>query len=51
MMKLKHPNIISLYQAIELHTDIYLAIELAKGGDLFEHLTLVGKVSTLHLLL
>ena len=51
MKKLSHPHIISLYQVMDLKSDYYLAMELAPKGDLFDHLTKVGKVSSTYILL
>ena len=45
MKKLQHPHIISLYQVIDTQTDIYLALELATGGSLFDRISLSGTVS------
>jgi serine/threonine protein kinase len=33
---LSHPHITRLYQVIDTPSDIYLVMELAKGGDLFD---------------
>ena len=45
MKKLQHPHIICLYQCIDTHSDIFLALELATGGDLYDRICESGKVS------
>lgn len=45
MKKLQHPHIVSLYQVIDTHSDIFLVMELATGGDLFDRISQFGKVS------
>jgi serine/threonine protein kinase len=45
MKKLQHPHIVSLYQAINTPSDIFLALELATGGDLYDRICSQGKVS------
>ena len=45
MKKLQHPHIISLYQVIDTKSDIFLAMELATGGDMYDRLCSHGKVT------
>ena len=45
MKKLQHPHIVCLYQVIDTHSDIFLVMELASGGDLCERINQHGKVS------
>lgn len=46
MRKLKHhPHIIYLFDVIDTASDIFLALELASGGDFYTHLANHGKVS------
>ena len=45
MKKLQHPNIICLYQVIDTTSDIFLAMELASGGDMYDRICTYGKVS------
>ena len=45
MKKLHHPNIICLYQVLDTSSDIFLALELATGGELYDRITSHGKVS------
>lgn len=45
MKKLQHPHIVSLYQVIDTHSDIFLALELASGGDMYDRICSHGKVS------
>lgn len=35
---LRHPNIIQLYEIIETKKDIYLIMEFADGGELFDYI-------------
>lgn len=35
---IKHPNIIQLYEILEDDEKIYLIMEYANGGELFEHI-------------
>lgn len=44
MKKLKHPNIIGLYEAIETSSRIYLVIDMADGGDLLDYIKTNGPV-------
>ena len=45
MKKLHHPHIICLYQVLDTSSDIFLALELATGGELYDRITSYGKVS------
>ena len=45
MKKLQHPHIVCLYQVIDTHSDIFLVLELATGGDLYDRILSRGKVS------
>ena len=45
MKKLQHPHIICLYQVIDTHSDIFLVLEMASGGDLYDRICSQGKVS------
>ncbi|XP_016887743.1 serine/threonine-protein kinase DCLK1-like isoform X2 [Cynoglossus semilaevis] len=40
---IKHPNIILLIEEMDTQSDIYLVMELVKGGDLFDALTSANK--------
>ena len=48
MKELQHPHIIALYQVIDGPSDIFLVMELAQGGDLYEHLLERGCVNNNH---
>ena len=45
MRKLTHPHIIALYQVITTDSDIFLVMELAQSGDMYDHLPEKGRVS------
>ena len=45
MKKLNHPHIIHLYEVIDVTSDIFLVLEMANGGDLFDTITTNSKVS------
>ena len=45
MKKLQHPHIVCLYQVIDTQSDIFLALELATGGDMYDRICSQGKVS------
>lgn len=34
--QLAHPNIVRVYEFVEIHARIYVLMELAEGGDLLE---------------
>jgi len=36
--KLKHPNIVSLYECFECEHHVYLVLELCEGGNVYQHL-------------
>merc|ERR1719203_1155475 len=40
-----HPNIIKLYESFEDHKNIYLVLELAKGGEMFDRIVESGSFS------
>jgi calcium-dependent protein kinase len=42
MKMMDHPNIIKLFETFEDHRNIYLAMELCGGGELFERIIAVG---------
>jgi 5'-AMP-activated protein kinase, catalytic alpha subunit len=44
LRRARHPNIIQLYQIIESRTDIYLIMEYASGGELFDYIVKVKKI-------
>eukprot|EP01032_Pedospumella_encystans_P034134 gene34134-38579_t len=35
--KLKHPNIVSLYECFECERHVYLVLELCEGGNIYQH--------------
>lgn len=45
MKKLKHQHIISLLMDIDTSTNMYLVLELVRGGDLFDAITRVTRFS------
>lgn len=45
MKKLNHPYIIQLVQDIETINNMYLVLELVRGGDLFDAITRVTRFS------
>ena len=38
MRKVRHPNIAQLYQIIETNNHMYLVMEYAARGELFDHI-------------
>ncbi|KAM4045663.1 serine/threonine-protein kinase SIK1 isoform 2-T2 [Anomaloglossus baeobatrachus] len=45
MKRLRHPNIIRLYQVMETKDMIYIVTEYARNGELFDYLTIRGRLS------
>ncbi len=45
LQKVKHPNIISLYEMIETPSRLYFVLELASGGELFDRIVDKGSYS------
>ncbi|XP_062284130.1 serine/threonine-protein kinase DCLK2 isoform X1 [Scomber scombrus] len=43
LRKVKHPNIIMLIEEVDTPSDLYLVMELVKGGDLFDSITSSAK--------
>ncbi|KAK4323534.1 hypothetical protein Pmani_005767 [Petrolisthes manimaculis] len=41
----RHPHIIKLYQVISTPTDIFMTMEYASGGELFDYIKQKGKIS------
>ena len=41
--KLNHPNIIKAYDIMEVHTRIFVFMELAEGGDLLDFIKVKRK--------
>lgn len=44
MKDLNHPNIVKLYEVIETKTTLYLVIEYASGGEVFDYLVAHGRM-------
>ncbi|XP_062190623.1 CBL-interacting protein kinase 21 [Phragmites australis] len=42
---LKHPNVVRLYEVSASKTKIYMVLEYVNGGELFDKITLKGKLS------
>jgi 5'-AMP-activated protein kinase catalytic alpha subunit len=38
LKKLRHPHIIQLYEIIETPKELFLIMEYANGGELFDHI-------------
>lgn len=45
LLTLNHPHITKLYEVIETPTEIFLVMEFAAGGDLFDYVATNGKLS------
>ncbi|XP_053398574.1 serine/threonine-protein kinase DCLK1-like isoform X2 [Mercenaria mercenaria] len=43
LKKVKHPNIVELIEEFDSHTELFLVIELVKGGDLFDAISMATK--------
>ena len=41
---IRHPNIIQLYEIIETSKQLYLIMEYASGGELFDYIVAKGRV-------
>lgn len=44
MKRLNHPNIIKFYQVIQTDKILYLVMEYASGGELFDYLLAHGRM-------
>lgn len=44
LKKVRHPNIIQLYQIIETNNDLYLIMEYSNAGELFDYIVKHGRV-------
>ncbi|XP_076878359.1 SNF related kinase b [Brachyhypopomus gauderio] len=38
MKLVQHPNVVRLYEVIDTHTKLYLILELADGGDMYDYI-------------
>lgn len=43
--QVRHPNIVTLYEIFQTNTKVYLIMELASGGDLFDRIYQKGRFS------
>ncbi|MCL4160433.1 UNVERIFIED_CONTAM: hypothetical protein GTU68_034726, partial [Idotea baltica] len=44
MKRLVHPNVIQLFEVMEDKKYIYLVLEYAQGGDIFDYIILIGRL-------
>lgn len=44
MKQLHHPNIVKLYEVLETKSTIYLVMEYASGGELYDYLVVHGRM-------
>ena len=45
LKSIRHPNIIKLYEIIETKSNIYLMMEYASGGELFDYIVAKDRLS------
>ena len=48
LKKIRHPHIIQLYQIIELENELYLIMEHANAGELFDYIVRNDRVSDIN---
>ena len=44
MKMLHHPNVVKLYEVIETKSTVFLVMEYASGGELYDYLVVHGKM-------
>jgi MAP/microtubule affinity-regulating kinase len=44
MKLLYHPNIVKLYEVVETKSTVFLVMEYASGGELYDYLVVHGKL-------